>query len=116
MIKDREDLKRYIKADYNSYNMSHPFAARLTYGENWEMFSYVRNLRYLEYYTNKKKKYPWDLAFKFFYWLKHRRNCKKTLITISPNTCGPGLHLVHRGFRRIGGMKTMRIGANCTVL
>ena len=31
-----------------------------------------------------------------------------------PNTAGPGLHIVHPGFRRIDVMA--RIGKNCTVL
>lgn len=116
MIQSKQDLKRYIRADFESYKMEHPLAARFTYGENWELFAYMKNLRYLEYYMNKPKKYPWDKLLRGWHWLKHRKNCKRMLITISPNTCGPGLHLVHRGFRRIGGMSTMRIGANCTVL
>lgn len=102
--------------DFDRYKMKHSILARFTYGEHWEMFSYVRTLRHLEYYTNKRKKYPWDYVLKAYYWLKHRRNSKRMFITVLPNTCGPGLHLVHRGFRRIGGMSTMRIGANCTVL
>ena len=115
-ITNKRQLKYWCRLDFESYQMTHPLAAKFTYGEHWELFSYVRNLRYLEYYTNKPKRYLWDRLLKGWHWLKHRRNCKRMLITISPNTCGPGLHLVHRGFRRIGGMSTMRIGANCTVL
>lgn len=115
-ITNKRQLKYWCRLDFESYQMIHPLIAKFTYGEHWELFSYVRNLRYLEYYTNKPKRYIWDELLKGWHWIKHRRNCKKMLITISPNTCGPGLHLVHRGFRRIGGMSTMRIGANCTIL
>lgn len=57
--------------------MKHSVAARFTYGENWELFSYMRNLRHLEYYLNKDKKTPWDKLFIAYHWLKHRRNMKK---------------------------------------
>lgn len=115
MITNRKELKEYLKRDLQVYEMKHPYAARFTYGENWEMFSYVKNLRYLEYYKNKKQK-VWDKFFYGLLWLKHRRYCKTTNITIAPNTCGPGLHLVHRGFRRFGGADFMRIGCNITLL
>ena len=115
-ITTKRQLEYWCRMDFESYRMKHPFLARFTYGEHWEMFSYVRTLRHLEYYINKRKKYPWDYVLKAHYWLKHRRNCKRMLITVLPNTCGPGLHFMHRGFRRIGGMKSMRIGRNCTVL
>jgi serine O-acetyltransferase len=114
MIETRRQMREWIKQDFDRYKMKHPFLARFTYGEHWEMFSYVKTLRHLEYYTNKRKKYPWDFILKAFYWLKHRRNCKKMLINISPNTCGPGFHLVHRGFRRLGAYT--QIGSNCNVL
>lgn len=116
MIQSREDLSSWIRQDYAVINMQHPIAARFTYGENWELFSYIRNLRYLEYYTNKPHKMPWDKLFKAYYWLKHRRNIKKTMIHIAPNCVGPGLHLVHRGFRRLGESDYMHIGKNCTCL
>lgn len=112
-ITDYLQLKSWIKTDYESYKMKHHYAARLTYGENWELFAYMRNLRYLEYYTNKKKK-PIDNVLRFYYWLKHRKNCKKTGIFIMPNSVGPGFHLQHRGFRHI--LPGSHIGANCEIL
>ena len=107
-------MKEWIKADFDSYEMQHPLAARFTYGENWELFSYMRNLRYLEYYTNKSPKTFIDKFLRVWYWLKHRRNIKNTMIFVGPNSIGPGLHLVHRGFRRIGPY--IHIGSNCTIL
>lgn len=112
-IRSRKQLKAWIKADFLSYKMHHPLAARLTYGENWELFAYMRNLRYLEYYTNKKQM-SWDRVLKAYYWLKHRRNCKKLDISIAPNSVGPGFHLQHRGFRHI--LPGTKIGKNCEML
>lgn len=113
-IRSRRQMKYWIRLDFESFHMEHPLAARFTYGEHWELFSYMKNLRHLEYYTNKPQKHPWDKVLKKFYWLKHRRNCKQKNITISPNHVGAGFHLVHRGFRRIGAWAT--IGKNCEVL
>lgn len=114
MIKNRQDLKNYISADFKAQGMEHPFLARLTYGENWRMFSYMRTLRYLEYYKNTHRSLYGKLLFAY-YLLRHRRNCLKYGITIAPNVVGPGLQIVHTGFRRFGA-PGMKIGANCTVL
>lgn len=114
MISSRIQLRKWIQSDFESYKMTFPVISRFTYGENWELFSYIRNLRYLEYYTNKAQKYPWDIALKGYYWLKHRRNCKRMNIFMAPNTIGPGCHLQHRGFRHI--TSSTIIGNNCEIL
>ncbi len=114
IIKTRQDLRSWLKNDFFSYRMQHPLAARFTYGENWELFSYIRNLRYLEYYSNKDNKKLWDIILRGYYWLKHRRNCKMMDIFMAPNTFGPGCHLQHRGFRHI--LPGTKIGANCEIL
>lgn len=112
-ITSRKQLKEYIDADFKSYKMVHPFLARWSYGENWELFAYMRNLRYLEYYTNKKQM-PWDKLFRAWRWLKHRRNCAKMDVDIPINAVGPGFHLQHRGFRHLNA--NTRIGKNCEIL
>ena len=114
MIQNKEDLKLYLKADFDSYKMQHPLAARFTYGENWELYSYMRNLRKLEFYTNKSEQRLWDKCFKVWHWILHRRNCKRMNIYITANSTGPGFHLQHRGFRRIG--RDSHIGKNCEIL
>ncbi len=53
MIATKEELKEWIKADYDSYGFKYPFLSKFTFSENGTMFAYVKNLRYLEYYTNK---------------------------------------------------------------
>lgn len=112
-ITTRQQMKAWIAEDFKVFRMQHPLAARFTYGENWELFAYLRNLRHLEYYTNKKQK-PWDKFLRFYYWLKHRKNVKRTQIDISPNSVGAGFHLQHRGFRHV--LSGVKIGKNCEML
>ncbi len=114
MIQSRSDLHKYILADYKVLGMEHPVAARFTYGENWELFAYMRNLRNLEFYINKPNQYLWNKILRSWYWLKHRKNCKRMDIFMAPNTFGPGCHLQHRGFRHI--LPGTKIGANCEIL
>lgn len=107
-------MKAWIDEDFKAFKMQHPLAARFTYGENWELFSYMRSLRHLEYYTNKPRKMPWDRMLRAYYWLRHRRNVRRTQIAISPNSVGPGFHLQHRGFRHV--LSGVKIGKNCEML
>lgn len=51
-ITTRKELKEWIKADFDSYEMQHPLAARFTYGENWKLFAYMKNLRFMEWHLN----------------------------------------------------------------
>lgn len=114
MIKTKEDLRRYIKADFEAQEMQHPWVARFTYGENWAMFQYMKTLRKLEYYKNS----PTPLLGKFlyaYYLLKHRRNCLKYDMYISPNIVGEGFKIVHPGFRRVDKV-VKSIGKNGTIL
>jgi len=82
-------------------------------GENYHVYKYIKLLRYLEFYTNKKK-YPWDYILYFYYYLLHRRDILNYNIFIKPNTVGKGLSIVHPGFRRIDVVK--HIGENCSIL
>lgn len=113
-IMTKIQLNNWIRLDFLAYKMKHPLVGRYTYSENWELFAYMRNLRRLEYYTNKTKMYPWNKLQRCYYWLKHRRNCKQMNIFMGPNTFGPGCHIQHRGFRHI--LPGTRIGKNCEIL
>lgn len=114
-IKTRKQLHDWIREDFESYKMQHPILARFTYGEHWELFSYMRVLRHLEYYTNIRQ-WPWVKLMRAVYLLRHRRNIARTGISIAPNCVGPGLHLIHRGFRRLGEAGGWHIGCHCSVL
>lgn len=113
MIRTRQDLKEYLKADYSRQNMDHPFYSRITFGENWMLWSYIKNLRYLEYYKNNRRGI-WNKIMYSYHFLIHRRKSNKLGISVPPNTVGPGLFLVHPGFRRFGSYT--HIGANLTCL
>lgn len=114
MIKTKADLHRYLKADFDAQAMEHPLMARFTYGENWAMFQYMKTLRELEYYTNTPPCLVRKIL-KAYYLLKHRRNCLRYSIHISPNIVGEGCKIVHPGFRRIDEV-VCHIGKNCTLL
>lgn len=113
IIRNSRDLKEWLKCDFESYNFRHPFLAKFSWSENGTMYHYVKNLRYLEYYTNKEQK-PWDKVIRLWYFLKWRRLNLKYDLYIKPNSCGKGLHLVHHGYRRIDSIRS--IGNNCTIL
>lgn len=114
MIESKENLYQYIQADFDAQGMKHPVAAKFTYGENWAMFSYMKTLRKLEYYKNTPPNI-WKKALYIYYYFKHRRNCLKRDLYISPNIVGKGFLLIHPGFRRIDKV-VKSIGENCTVL
>lgn len=112
-IISRKDLKEWIDEDHKAFGFKHPFLAKFTWSENGTMFSYVKNLRYLEYYTNKKQRL-WDKLFHAWHLYKWRRMNLKYDLFILPNVAGKGLHLVHHGYRRIDSIS--HIGDNCTIL
>lgn len=114
MIKNKKDLKEYLKADFKSFGFNNPYwLAKLTFGENAAMYGYVKTLRHLEYYTNKQQN-VWDIFLRGWYSLLLRWKNLRMQLYIQPNTCGKGLHLVHHGYRRIDSIN--KIGDNCTIL
>ena len=114
MIQTRQELRQYVKADYEAQEMTHPLMARFTYGENWAMFKYMKTLRKLEYYENTSSNLIHRII-KSYYLLKHRRQSLKYNMHISPNIVGEGFKIVHPGFRRVG-YEVKNIGKNCTIL
>ncbi|MDE7412813.1 MAG: serine acetyltransferase [Muribaculaceae bacterium] len=113
MITTRKILKEWLKQDRETFNFQYPFLSKFSWSENGTMYAYVRNLRYLEFYTNKKQK-PWDKFLYLWHFLKWRRMNLKHQLFILPNCVGPGLHIVHHGYRRIDSIN--RIGKNLTIL
>ncbi|GGF44773.1 serine O-acetyltransferase [Echinicola rosea] len=113
VIKTRKDLNRFLTIEKAKLDIKRPFIMRITYSEGFRVYRFFKNLRYLEYYLNKKKK-PWDyVPLAWRYW-NHRRMKLKYSFYIHPNTLGEGFHLVHSGFVRIAVFATL--GKNCTVL
>lgn len=112
MIQTRSDLKFYLSQDAKRNPIRFPFLQKLTFGENYLIYKYLKTLRYYEYYTNNKHWY--NIIIYLYYKLKHRRNVLKTNICAFPNTLGPGIQIMHPGFRRIAFFA--HTGNNCTIL
>ena len=112
MIKTKKDLHDYLAADLARYNRKLHWWTKFTYSETWMIYSYFRNLRFIEYYQNNPhwyNKLPYFLRV-----LKHRKMALKYQINVNSKNLGPGFLYVHPGFFRVNG--DVRIGANATVL
>lgn len=112
MIQSKSDLKHYLDADCKANGMKHEWLKKITYNDSYAVHRHLRLLRRLEYQINCPS--WWKLPLLFYYKILYRRSQIKTNIVIFPNTMGPGLLLMHPGFRRIGRM--VKAGNNCTVL
>lgn len=113
MIRNKKDLKEYLKRDRERYGVKFSVVHPLIYSETYAVYNYLKTLRHLELYLNMPKNLYSRICY-WFYWLKHRRLSLKMNITIAPNTLGKGCLIVHPGFRRIG--PSSKIGENCTIL
>lgn len=113
MIQTKEDLKRYLAADIARYGKHKPqWWTKFTFSETWMIYSYFRNLRYLEYYSNNKKWY--NIIPFIFHTLKDRKMALKYQMNVPINTFEPGVLYVHPGLLRIS--PNVRVGKNATIL
>lgn len=114
MINSKDDLKEYIRADEVRYGvMRKPAILGWFLGdEGYVVKKYLRLLRKLEYYTNKKKK-VWDYVPFIYYFLRFRRARIKTGIQLNVNTIGKGLYIPHYA----GGIyaNCVCMGENCII-
>lgn len=108
---DSQQLKEYIKADKSRFGYRLPkWYDWILKNENYYIWKFVRELRYVEYHkdTGHKVRYVW-------HFIKFKRISWKLHFTIYPGTIGPGLCIYHvGGFLHVG--KNIRIGKNCTLL
>lgn len=112
MIKNRIDLKYYLHEDLKRFAYKPKWWTKLTFSETWMIYSYMRNLRFYEYYTNNRRWYT--LPMYIYHCLLYRYRSLKTRISIPVNVVGPGFYFVHPGFLRIN--PDVKIGRNVTVL
>lgn len=108
MIKDKNDLRYYIKED----RRKNPRKIRLMYFEN-EVGRYLYYLRKNEYFQNKKKKTCIDLLAKSFYRYKKHRLGVILGFDIPTNVVNEGLRIDHWGFLAISGKA--KIEKNCHI-
>ena len=94
MIKCKKDLNDYLAADLAEAYVPKSRVQRWLQGlggnEQCAAYSYVRRLRYMEYYLNtgKKLRYHWS------HFLIGRKGLRLG-IRISPNIAGKGLNIIH---------------------
>lgn len=112
MIKSKADLKYYLETDGKVNGIKHEWLKMLTYNDSYAVHRHLRLLRYLEFHINCAS--WWRLPLRLYYLLLYRRSQIKTNMVIFPNTMGPGLLLMHPGFRRIDRM--VCAGKHCTIL
>jgi serine O-acetyltransferase len=110
MIKSKEDLKYYLKADAIALGMENhsPFFTRNS------IWAFQRLLRKIEYLENTNKAYT--LLGRIYYWfLRARLSRLKYMLgfTIYSNNFGPGLSIAHKGTIVVNA--NARIGDNCRI-
>ena len=116
MIKNKDDLKKYLRADSERYlKLRIPLVIRwLIHEETLRIIFYLKVLRYLEYYINVKTTIPlWGKFMRYVLEFVHRRQSFIYQLHIAPNVCGMGLRVVH-----LGGaihLNANKIGDNCSV-
>lgn len=111
MIYSKDDLLHYLQQDYER-NGKPKLINLITWNDNYRIQQLLTYLRYTEYYQNKKG-IPAKLLYLWYTW-NLRRMIVRTGIMVFPNTLGPGIQIMHPGFRRID--RFVRIGSNCTIL
>jgi serine O-acetyltransferase len=112
VILTRADLRRFLEIEKNKIGVKNILYQRITYSEVYCTYNFFRNLRFLEYYKSKNKKWYHYIPYIWYLW-NHRRLKLKYNFYIEPNCLGEGFLLVHPGFVRIG--KDVTMGKNCTV-
>lgn len=109
MIKTRQDLRFYLEEDRKRSDVSANkvvYYLRLLSGnENAVAYRYLKNLRYLEYHLNNSDGSLYHKILYYYHKLVRSRLGLKYSISINPNTCGYGVHIIH-----LSGGGGVRIG------
>lgn len=111
MIKNKKDLKEYLKADAQRFDNKKPTIKDWILKNEWAyIYKYIKTLRFLEFSLNTNNKILY-----YYYFIKYKRLCYKLSIDIKPNNLGPGFRLMHLG-ALVRIKKNCIIGKNCTIL
>ena len=113
MIENKTDLHDYIYADNGRYVKRKPYLLGWFFGdESYVVLRYLKTLRKLEFYTNKKKSIG-DYLIYCWLFFRFRRLRIKTGIQLNVNTIGKGLYIPHFA----GGIyaNCLRMGDNCII-
>jgi serine O-acetyltransferase len=111
ILKMKKNIENYLSQDYVRFGNKCPgLRDRLLHNEVWYIYHYIRYLRYVEWYRNKKG--IGKLLF-LYYWYYYKQMGFKLKMSIYPNTIGPGFRIYHAGaYTHVG--PNVKIGRNCT--
>lgn len=115
----KECLKHTLAEDLKRFGNKRPGVKDLVlHNEVWYIYSYIRHLRFIEYYGAKihsgRVKFWYSIPY-LCHWLRYKRLGFKLNFTIYPNCVGPGFRIYHAGgFVHVGPQ--CKIGKNCTLL
>ena len=119
MINNSHDLHSCLNRDLGRYYHPLFFIWKsinlwLRGSEYLPMWNTLYTLRFYEYYLNKLHLSIWEKVKKQFWRFIFRRCQLNYDLYIEPNTLGPGVTIMHPGFRKIPDF--VSIGMNCTIL
>ncbi|UBM58073.1 hypothetical protein LAG90_14800 [Marinilongibacter aquaticus] len=114
MIKSKKDLSYFLKEDLKNFKNRNIISLWFRGSEGFVIVSFIRCLRHYEYYYNLRERGVFGTLKLHFWRFFYRHAQLKYSLFIGPNVAGPGLNLMHPGFRHL--MKVGRIGKNCTIL
>lgn len=115
MIRSKEDYLYYLDADrialgiqkVSGFSLKRIILNLFLPEHRWE---YQKLMRKIEYRTNCKNGF-FNRIILFILQIRYRRLGFRLLVSIYPNTCGPGLSIAHTGPIRVS--KGVKIGKNC---
>ncbi len=110
MIRSKEDLRYYLKADAIALGYRHRVPPRYSRNPIWK---FQRTMRYFEYYGNRTRVSFIGCLYRIALRWRYDRLSAQLGFTIPPNVFGPGLSISHRGTIVVNG--NARIGANCRI-
>ena len=116
MISTKEDLRKCLASDARNYSrrtsgwlrrLRNDFGVTPIANQKY-IWKYIKTLRYVELYTNRKK--AWEIPLLIYYRHKLNKLSYRTGFQIPPNVVGPGMTIWHWGTIIIN--EQTRIGKN----
>lgn len=117
MIKTKEDLNAYIKADLKYYpdtTLLGEFKDKIIRNDRYYIRKYIKILRHLEYYKNNQTNIIHKICFLFLF-VKWKRLSNQMGLIIPPNCCDKGLWLFHTINSRTGMVKDVKVGSRVII-
>lgn len=113
MIKNKDDLKFYLRADAIALAVNRKRPHIISIYESDILWKYQITLRKAEYWYNTRRSTPFGYVMTKFYQYRLFRMQLATGINIPLNTFGPGLSISHVGPIIVNGF--VKAGKNCRI-